>query len=310
MRPAGGRYPSLPRGIPCPIALKRGSEVRARGVFSRGPAALLCLLFLVFFPTSAWSQRTPPTPPSAGSASSGSIVGSSSGSTAGAPDVRLAPSARGIALRDLDTLQRCAVREGPSPETTLQRLRTLYLLAVEDRGQLATAWDVHRTLVEGAARGRLSLRSGVLEGYRGALLALEAKHGFWPHARVRDLRAALAILDVQVASTPEDPEVRYLRLVSTAFLPGLFGRQGTADQDLAALAQGLPAHVQRFPLRTWVAMADTVGELLARGPEGAGSSPNGGGATMLRGLEQARRQAEAAQIPLAPGCRGEDLSPS
>lgn len=79
--------------------------------------------------------------------------------------------------------------------------------------------------------------AAVLEAYHGALLLLRAKHGSWPPSRWRDARAGIAALDRAVAWAPEDPEVRYLRLVNALNLPSLFGRRETARSDLDVLAQ-------------------------------------------------------------------------
>lgn len=219
--------------------------------------------------------------------------------------VELPGEARGLALRDLEALDRCVAGSGFTSETGIQRLRTEYLLAVEDRRHLEPAWETHRSLTR-APWGRSPTGTAILEGYRGALLALEAKHGFWPHARVRDLRLALGVLDAQVSSTPGEAEVRYLRLVSAAYLPSLFGRGAQADEDLEALAIALPARTRDFPMRTWTAMADTVEGFVVRRPWDRSSPPTPDLNLALRDLGHARAVATSAKIPLAPGCRTED----
>jgi hypothetical protein len=211
-------------------------------------------------------------------------------------------SARSIALRDLDLLSRCSGVGRGSPEAELQRLRTEYLLAVEDPTHLAGAWETHRALVR-TPWGRSTSASALLEGYRGALLALEAKHGSWPLGRVRDLQAGLGILDTQVAKTPRETEVRYLRLVSAAYLPSLFRRGAEADEDLRMVLEGLPARTGDLPMRTWVAMADTVEGFLARPPWGGRRATQPSGTSdLLRRLADARALARERQLPLAPGC--------
>jgi hypothetical protein len=219
--------------------------------------------------------------------------------------VDLPREARGLALRDLEALDRCVAGSGFTSETGIQRLRTEYLLAVEDRRHLQPAWETHRSLSR-APWGRSPSGIAILEGYRGALLALQAKHGFWPHTRVRDLRLALGVLDAQVSSTPGEAEVRYLRLVSAAYLPSLFGRGAQADEDLEALAIALPARTRDFPMRTWTAMADTVEGFVVRRPWGRSSPTTPELIRALRDLSHARTVATAAQIPLAPGCETED----
>ncbi|TVP43125.1 MAG: hypothetical protein EA350_14180 [Gemmatimonadales bacterium] len=213
----------------------------------------------------------------------------------GTGEVHLPDDARSTALADLAALDVCFASRASSPEADLQRLRTLYLLAVDDKPGLERAWGAHRKLVT-SGWARTPGGRAVVDGYRGALIALEARHGFWPHARIRDLRQALDLLDGLVEASPTQEEVRYLRLVSTAFLPGILGRSGTVDTDLEILARRLPQVTGRYPLRTWTAMADTVEELLAARGVGAADE-------VRVGLRSARRTAAAAAIPLVPGCR-------
>jgi hypothetical protein len=213
----------------------------------------------------------------------------------GAGEVHLPGDARSTALADLAALDVCSASRASSPEADLQRLRTLYLLAVDDKPGLEQAWGAHRKLVT-SSWARTPGGRPVVEGYRGALIALEARHGFWPHARMRDLRQALDLLDALVEASPTQEEVRYLRLVSTAFLPGILGRSGNVDADLEVVARRLPQVTERYPLRTWTAMADTVEELLAA----RGVEP---GSEVRAALRSARRAAQVAAIPLVPGCR-------
>jgi hypothetical protein len=144
--------------------------------------------------------------------------------------------------------------------------------------------------------GRSAEGRAVTRGYEGALRALEGRHGFWPHRRISDLRRGLDLLDGQLADTPNEPEVRYLRLVSTAFLPGILGRGGTVGADLEILARLLPEAAERYPHRTWTAMADAVEALLAeRHPQVARAS--------AEAFRSARERADRAALPLVPGCR-------
>jgi hypothetical protein len=235
-------------------------------------------------------------------AQSGGQLGAQSGTPSAdrpgagvAGEVHLPKDARSSALADLAALDLCSASRASSPEADLQRLRTLYLLAVDDKPGLEQAWGAHRKLVT-SSWARTPEGRPVVEGYRGALIALEARHGFWPHARMRDLRQALDLLDALVEASPSQEEVRYLRLVSTAFLPGILGRSGNVDADLEAVARRLPQVTERYPLRTWTAMADTVEELLAA----RGVEP---GREVRAALRSARGTAQLAAIPLVPGCR-------
>jgi hypothetical protein len=207
----------------------------------------------------------------------------------------LPDDARAVAISDLATLASCRDGEGAPHLAVLQRLRTLHLLAVDEASRMDEAWAAQQEL-QSTAWGRSAEGAAVAEAFAGALHALEGRHGFWPHRRVRDLRRGLELLDRQVESHPEQVEVRYLRLVSGAFLPAVLGRGDAVRDDLDALAHLLPAAAGRYPLRTWTGMADAVEAILAdRDP--------GRAARARPVFRSARAAATAADLPLAPGCR-------
>jgi hypothetical protein len=216
------------------------------------------------------------------------------------PGILLPGEARARALEDLAALDRCR-EPGPrvSPALLLQQLRSQYLLAVDSREALEPA----QTLL--AALARTSWASSpdgrpLVQGYRGALLALEARHGFWPSSRIRDLREGFRLLDAQIAAAPNHVEVRYLRLMSAAFLPGIFGRGEIVQEDLEMLARQLPRSSNSLPERTWTLMADAVQALLLdrRPTLGRQVAPD---------FQRSRSSARVAAIPLLPtGCPASD----
>jgi hypothetical protein len=215
------------------------------------------------------------------------------GSGSGEP-ILVPSDVRSEALADLASLDLCLRSDAASREGQLQRLRTLYLLAVDDKPGLAEAWSAHARL-SATAWARTPGGASLLTGYRGALLALEARHGFWPHARIRDLRRALEVLDAQVEATPDHEEVRYLRMLSTAFLPGILGRGATVEADMEALVALLPGAVEAYPMRTWIQMADAVQALVETRDAARAHRTRVAFAT-------ARASAQRAGIPLVPGC--------
>lgn len=112
----------------------------------------------------------------------------------------------------------------------MDRVRQLYLESVEREGAIA----------EGLRALESEAPSPLADAYRGALITLRAKHARWPVARVRHLRAGLPLLDGAVRARPDQAEIRFLRLLSCFYLPGVLGRGGSVREDLAALARLLP----------------------------------------------------------------------
>jgi 15-cis-phytoene synthase len=129
----------------------------------------------------------------------------------------------------------------------LARVRHLWVRAVDDPG--AVTLGLGRT--EGAvaeAGGAADPGGGrLLRAYHGAFLALRAKHGGGPRQRLRDLRQGFDLMDQAVDEEPDSPELRYIRLMSGFYLPGIFGRGAGVRADFAALARLLPEAGDVFP---------------------------------------------------------------
>ena len=103
----------------------------------------------------------------------------------------------------------------------MEQLRSLYYQAVEDESAIALGLAQVDSLRNAGFAAPGQDRDGVLTAYRGALITLRAKHGFWPPDRLKHLREGLRIMDAAVAAHPEVAEVRYLRLMSCFYLPGI-----------------------------------------------------------------------------------------
>jgi hypothetical protein len=137
--------------------------------------------------------------------------------------------------------------EARTSQETMDRVRHLYLAAVHDERAIDRGLRAIAELRAGAASGPGSASDGVLSAYEGALVTLRAKHGLWPPARLRHLRDGLGMMDRAVAAHPHDPEIRYLRLMSCYYLPGMLGRTDSVREDFAALARLLPAARDDYP---------------------------------------------------------------
>ncbi|HSH45486.1 MAG TPA: hypothetical protein VK966_06505 [Longimicrobiales bacterium] len=124
---------------------------------------------------------------------------------------------------------------------TLTDVRERYLAAVEDEDAINPAMDAIRHL-----RQQGNADAALLMAYEGALTTLRAKHGFWPPRRLMHLNDGLYTLDQMVAEHPDHVEIRYLRLMSCFYLPGLLGRTWSVDEDLDALATLLPDVADRY----------------------------------------------------------------
>jgi hypothetical protein len=144
-------------------------------------------------------------------------------------------------------------REAPEG---LAELRELYYRAVDRAAALPLAEREVASRLARAPAG--SEQAAILEGYRGALLTLRAKHGHWPPGRLKHLGEGFAVLDAVVAEHPSLAEVRYLRLMSGYYLPAVLGRRAHVREDFRALAAILPLARSELPADLYRAVAHFV----------------------------------------------------
>lgn len=167
-----------------------------------------------------------------------------------------APAAQRAPAAHLAELEAAAAAAPEDRAVALDVIRALYFTAVDDAALVRRGRERVRALQASAAPG--AVPEPLLMAYQGAFSMLEAKHGTWPHARLRAVRAGLSHLDRAVQQAPRDPEIRYLRLVSTYYLPGLFGRRDSARDDLRVLAGLLPGAQHSVPPALFAVIADFV----------------------------------------------------
>jgi 15-cis-phytoene synthase len=161
----------------------------------------------------------------------------------------------------LAEIEAAAARAPGDTAIALDHVRALFFTAVEEEPLV----EQGRLRVEALRRelpGYAERHAALLLAYEGAFVMLQAKHGSWPHARLRAVRRGLARLDHAVELAPADAEVRYLRLVNTHYLPGIFGRRADARADMRVLARLLPDARPSLPpdmYRTMAAFVDAQG---------------------------------------------------
>lgn len=193
----------------------------------RAGAALLVLVLLFPFPVV------------------GAAVAGSSGSTAetAAYGAGLIPQAVATIMTNADLrspadyvrqLEAAHAAHPADPAIMLDLARAHFFLGVDQSRSVARGSALIQRLRQDAP-AFAARHATLLSAYEGAFTMLEAKHGNSPPSRFNAVRSGLRTLDDAVASAPEDIEIRYLRLVNTHYLPDLFGRRGTARQDMAVL---------------------------------------------------------------------------
>ncbi len=131
------------------------------------------------------------------------------------------------------------------PGPRLKQLRLLWALGVKDSKLTERGLREIEALRKASSELRPSVE--LLDAYQGAFLALQAKHALWPPKKLEHLENALPYLDGAVAASPDDTEIRYVRLMSCYYLPFFFGRKESVRDDFTALAHLLPKSEGQYP---------------------------------------------------------------
>ncbi len=142
----------------------------------------------------------------------------------------------------LTELERRIARDTGNAQLRHERLRNLYFLSVADKKWLGQAGQSLSWLERRDAIG-----SDLRDAYKGAFDVVRAKHALWPPAKLDFLKRAEPLLDSAAARSPDDVEVRYLRLMSCYYLPFFFGRSWSVKSDFDALARLLPTATGSLP---------------------------------------------------------------
>jgi hypothetical protein len=132
-------------------------------------------------------------------------------------------------LLELDSEPPDASWKSP-PGWATERLWALYFLSVEEKRWEGPAVALADSLAALQLPGDRQVRA-----LGGALEVVRAKNSRWPPNKLEHLRRGLDILDGLAEDAPEDPAVRYLRLVSCYYLPFFLDRDESVRKDLGVL---------------------------------------------------------------------------
>jgi hypothetical protein len=138
----------------------------------------------------------------------------------------------------LQELEAGSASENERLQESLERIRAMYFLSVDEGDWVGRAKDSLAALEPRIPNG--SEEEFAMEAYRGALEVVRAKHSNWPPNKLKYLGNGARILDELVARSPDNLEVRYLRLASYLFLPFFLRRDDSVAADLEVLVSELP----------------------------------------------------------------------
>jgi hypothetical protein len=143
-------------------------------------------------------------------------------------------------------------------DARLDRLRAHWVAAVRDAREIDLGVAEEARVRAAAEPPPGSALDGALTAYRGGLEALRAHHASWPPTKLRHLRRGLATLDAVVQAHPRHVEVRYVRLMTCYYLPGILGRGWSVREDFGALGEVLPGARSSYPPELYRTVAGFV----------------------------------------------------
>jgi hypothetical protein len=73
--------------------------------------------------------------------------------------------------------------------------------------------------------------NNVINGYRGAVIALRAKYGYNPMKKYNYCKDGLKLISDAIVKAPDDLELRYLRLLIESNIPAFLGMNHNVKED-------------------------------------------------------------------------------
>ncbi|MFN6945447.1 MAG: hypothetical protein ACK4ND_10905 [Cytophagaceae bacterium] len=115
-------------------------------------------------------------------------------------------------------------------DLSLQQVRETFAKAVEDVSEnkkLLTSLE------------HVNVSQPVLLAYKGAAVALMAKHSYNPYAKLSFLSKSQKILEEAVTASPKDIEIRFLRFSIEHYVPSFLGYSKHLEEDRLAIVENI-----------------------------------------------------------------------
>jgi len=144
------------------------------------------------------------------------------------------PNLSGWAQRLLKDASTGSTRHEAGRDRPVERLWALYFLSVDRERRVEEADALADSLLQ---KELTEGQRGAVEGLAAALDVVRAKHSWWPPTKLAQVDAGLTALDSLVVRMPEAPAVRYLRLVSSYYLPFFLRRDEAVRDDFRTLSK-------------------------------------------------------------------------
>ena len=122
----------------------------------------------------------------------------------------------------------------PAKET-LKIARKQFYAAIEEKKQIEPTIEMFQRIAQLEPK-----YAGRTQVYIGALVALKAKHAFFPHTKLKWAKRGLKIMDSGLEKNPDDIEALFIHGTTCYYLPFFFGRSDDAQRDFKRIVELIP----------------------------------------------------------------------
>lgn len=114
-------------------------------------------------------------------------------------------------------------------DSTLNFIRTSYYASVDDDNEL----EKLETFITKKYSENISQYPPIILAYYGGVIALKAKHAFWPFDKLSYLNTSMDILKLSIHKDSDNLEIRFIRFSILDNIPGIlgYGDEREADKD-------------------------------------------------------------------------------
>lgn len=122
---------------------------------------------------------------------------------------------------------------GSVDQQKIESLRLNYYKAVEEEKYI----DTFNAFIDTNFSQEEISGNSVLDAYKAAIVAVKAKHAFWPFTKMTYLNESMELFEKVIADSPDNLEIRFLRFTILHYIPGILGFSDERDEDLVKIVE-------------------------------------------------------------------------
>ena len=126
-------------------------------------------------------------------------------------------------------------------EEAFESARKQFYAAIEDKNQIAPTIAMFQRIAQLEPK-----YTGRTQVYIGALVALNGKHAFFPHTKLKWAKRGLIIMDDGLEKNPDDIEALFIHGTTCYHLPFFFRRGDDAQRDFKKIIKLMPQQMHDY----------------------------------------------------------------